>query len=342
MSLTFTEFVRLLAEEKEPTSKDLDAVLSKLKAALKGKMAERSLLHVPPRRLGVYGASSWSDENAFEQLLYDCFSFSFVHRLSSLQGLLKMQSDIEGVIFRNIGNFLFERQKKHDPVGYRTFQMLQSAIRESMDAKELYVLSGDSRIRNATVLGFSPDADSSPEPQEVALAEATRAWRAELLPGLVTARGKEKADVVGRLRRHLLGLRDQGFESFEFKDLISPLKQAVRQWWHALSRPPKDEMGFADDEDVQLVRPDSTLEDAQALDQLAACVEDAIDHWGNRVKTRSDLRKLWLFLKALASEDAPRPSNRKIGEALDIPRSSLPKLFSIIRQLVETCRMSKG
>ena len=41
------------------------------------------------------------------------------HAGSNLAARLETMDNVDGLVFRNIGNFLYERQKRHDPLGFR-------------------------------------------------------------------------------------------------------------------------------------------------------------------------------------------------------------------------------
>ena len=143
MNLIFTDYVRSLDAGIEPTAEDFDAVWGKLHDALRSEMIKRSVWSAPPSYLGICGWNSWSAQEALEELLSDCYNFIFVRRLPGLEALLEIQENIEGLVFRNIRHFLFEKQKRHDPVGYRVFRVLRTAARQSLAAGVLHVLAGD-------------------------------------------------------------------------------------------------------------------------------------------------------------------------------------------------------
>ncbi len=353
MSLVFTEYVRSLESRGEPATEAFDAAWTKLQDALRSAMIRRSVWSAPPSYLGIYGCSSWSLKEALEELLSDCYLYIFVRRLAGLQALLEVQENIEGLVFRNIRHFLFEKQKRHDPLGYRVFRVLQTATRQSIAAGTLHVLAGDPKVANGTILGFSSGSDPAAA-RSAELGEPVSGWSDGLLPELVTARGARLAAVVERLAARLARLAGQGIEAFRFKDLIDPLKREVRARWGALWQSSQGDRGFEDGGQdlaslVRLVRPDSGFEERDFFRQLLACVAETIDRLETREKTRLYLERLWAFLRSQAAEDEPGdgpppvaadkpPSRRQIAELLDIPRYRLPELHESLGRLVETCR----
>jgi hypothetical protein len=346
MNLIFTEYVRSLDAGVEPSERDFDAVWEKLRDALRSEMIKRSVWSAPPSCLGVFGGDSWFAEDSLEELLSDCYSFIFVRRLPGLEALLEVQDNVEGLVFRNIRHFLFEKQKHHDPVGYRVFYVLQLATRQSIDAGTLHILAGDPNVRNATILAFGPEAEPPLARSEDLGARAAQ-WCDELLPDLMTARGGKLDAVVGRLSGCIARLPADGIDGFRFKDLIGPFKKAVRGRWQAIWLGTEGETAFEEgDEDfvtmVRLVRPDSGFEERDVFHKLLACVAEALDRLETRRQTRAYLDRLWTFLRSHAAEDTPSagdlPSRRKIAELLDLPRYRLPELNETLGRLVETCR----
>jgi len=67
-----------------------------------------------------------------EELLADCYAFIFVDRLRTLQVQLAIKPNIDGLIFLNIRNFLYERQKDHDPLGYHVFTVVVAAVKKCL------------------------------------------------------------------------------------------------------------------------------------------------------------------------------------------------------------------
>lgn len=360
MNLIFTEHVRALASGAEPTDKELDVVFKKLRDALRKEMQQRGVWSASPSFLGVLGSESWFDDEALDELVNDCYTFSFIHRQTGLEGLLASQENIEGIIFLNIRNFLFERQKQHDPIGYRVFSVLRQAVQQSIDERHLVVLEGNSNVDNGTLLASRADPDLIPA-DTADLASWIEDWIHRFLPKLITSRGEGRQKIIGELSILLAELPSRGIECFRFKDLVAPLKMTVRKKWTALWDQTRGDSGFEDsgfeDSDdgfvriVQFIQPSSDFEEREHLQQLIACVDHAIDVLEARSAARSQLRQLWAFLQGhAAGEDRPEdagtpspdklPSYRRIGEQLEIPRYRLPELFAILGQLIERCRTS--
>ena len=153
---SFTLFLRNL-ESRESLQQEgggFDEAWTALRRLLVSELKRRSLWSLPPACLGIYGCETWDDPDAVEELVADCFVFVFVERFRSLKAQLRYKPNIEGLIVRNVRNFLHETQRRHDPVGFRVFTMLRSAVRGALSAGELQVIAGNPSLRHDTVLAF--------------------------------------------------------------------------------------------------------------------------------------------------------------------------------------------
>ncbi len=304
----FTDHVRALARREPLDTRRLEQLWSALRAALRSELKRRGLWETPPVYLGIYGWETWEaggrKETALEELLAECYSYIFVLRLRSLEAQLKLKENIDGLIFLNIRHFLHERQKEHDPLGSQVFQVLQSAVRTAVAEKDLYVLQGDERIRNHTVLSASPSG-SALEPAREGLAALVDRWNDELLPDLVTLRGHRQEEVVRRLRERLPELGREGFVTFRFKDLVDPLKADVRARWAAILDQFQGEAVPQIGEEprgtrARLVPPDNQVEERQLFRKLVDCVMTSLRRLDINEKTRDYLSTLWNFVRLQA------------------------------------------
>jgi hypothetical protein len=373
----FTEFVRSAGEEGAIADERLEEVMAALRLALRGELRRRGLWNKPPSYLGIYGWESWISrrerpgppagggvrllgEGALDELLVDCYAFIFVDRLRTLKAQLLVKPNIDGLVFLNIRNFLYERQKEHDPLGFRVFEVVSAAVRKCLAEGTLHWLEGDPRVRNDTVLGFDPAADSLPRQVDL------RTWAGrvddELLPELVTARGERQDEVTARLALRLRELRREGIESLRFKDLLDALKDGVRERWAVILQSDErieTEQGQGTAARAWLDRPGRVYEERERFRALVSCVLEALERLQAPAKTRAYLSTLWQYLRlhcvdpgdegsaaGLSAADLPggrrarqgRPSDRTLSELLRIPREQLPQLFATLGRLVERCR----
>jgi hypothetical protein len=363
----FTEHVRALGTGEPLDSGQFETLWMVLRAALRRELKRRGMWESPPAFLGVFGGESWETagdgpgrESALEELLAECYSYVFISRLRSLQAQLKVKPNVEGFIVLNIRHFLHERQKEHDPIGSQVFEILQAAVQLAVAGGELRVLAGDEKVRNDTVLGFVRGMDVPGQGRGGIPALVAR-WNDELLPDLVTSRGRRQEEVARRLCERLPDLLRDGIGTFRFKDLVDPLKADVRARWAALLELDQGEIvpqmdgGAA----VRVVGPDRGIEERQLFRKLVECVLKSLERFQANEKTRGYLAVLWQFLRMQAAEgieaqpatrlsrvltaelaagDEERPSLRQLAEQLRIPRERLPGLYQTLGDLVERCR----
>ncbi len=342
----FTRYLRTIAETEEPTPEAFGEVWRALGAALAHELRRRSLWTSPPSYLGVFGRESWQDDEALEELLVDAYAAIFVRRLARLQVQLERHGDVEGLVFRCLRNFVHDRQKDHDPLGYRIFEVVHDAVAATVDAGELVAVGPGRRIRNDTVLATAPEAADERAGADV-LRPIVARWNDDLLPDLVTAGGAGRPRVVARLCRHLLDLEAEGLRAFRFGDLLTPLKDDVRNRWSALfdfgeGESVHDEAAedLAGADVVRVFHPETRAEEMEDFKKLVACVSEILGRAEPGERSRRYLLTLWEFLRRYASDEGPErlPSNRKLAELLRIPRRLFPELYETVARAVTTCR----
>jgi hypothetical protein len=374
MKSAFTAFLHSQKGGETPDPELFHEAWNSLQAALGGELKRRGLWRCPPCYLGVYGYDRWDAEaamgdpmahvwgerragqSALGELVSDCWAYIFSDRHHALRRQLATKANIDGLVNLNIKHFLHERQREHDPVGFLVFDRLQGAVRQALGQRALYVLAGDVRIRNGTVLGFEPGA--APPLNWIDLRPVAAAWNDRLLPDLVTARGRQQVAVADTLVRLFAELPRYGVPSFRFKDLADPLKSDARQRWAALlaedravpTAAPDGGEGWVLRQEV----PESTFESNQSYRHLVSCVSAAIGCIETDQRTRGYLRALWDHLHLSDDDFAPGGcddvvleerrtlSNRQLGEHLQIPRERLPMLFTTLRQLAARCHLAGG
>lgn len=344
-TLTFSDYVRFLAPGGEPPGAEIfDQLIGRLRGALVHEMKKRGLWQAPPSYLGVYGGTSWSDGDLLEDLTYEAYLFVFVHRLAGLKRQMLLRPNVDGLVFLNLRHFLHETQKRHDPLGFRVYEVAHDAVHALVEAGRLHVLEGEPKLRGSTVLGFASWADAR-QADGVDLRQFSPRWCDELLPDLVTAWAR--GDTVAGFAERLAGIRDDGVEAFHFQDLVESLKEEVRTRWQMAGRVEQGETALEEEDEgsfalVRAVRPDSGFEERQAFDVLLDCTAGRIDTTGGNRKSRDYLHRLWLYLRSWASEaeedEEQWPSDKRLSELLEIPRARIRDLKSMVGRFVEACR----
>jgi len=256
---------------------------------------------------------------------------------------------VRGLVLRNLRNFLTERQKESDPIGYLVFEQTCKAARQAIDAGDVAILNappaeterGD--VDGATLLGFG--SGLAPVADEEQLDEIVPSWSGDLFPDLVTAQTNAVREAIGSLARHLAELRDAGVEAFRLGDLVGALKRDLRRRWEAKVA---EELGEAGKEDLApespptaILRPEDELAEEQRLALIVRCVTRRIARLAPG-DLRESLWKIWPFVRSCAADGVKRPAWTEISRELGISRKRLPQLYARLGEIVRQCREKLG
>lgn len=351
----FTRLVRTLpADPGEPL---MDAVWAALANALRTELRRRGLWDAPPSYLGVFGWEHWYDverggmassgglhsQGPLDELVAECFSYNFIDRLRSLVVQLGKKPTIDGLVRLNVRHFVYERQRHHDPLGFRVFEVLREAVEEGLRQGFLWTLDGSTRIANAVVLTSVRKEVSLTKPES--LASVVRRWNDVLLPDLLLAVGRHREGLSERLVEHLEELPKEQVFRFRFKDLVDPLKADARLRWAELMA-----QGFHGgaptlwNEPVSL--PDVSLEERDRFQWLALRVATQIEEMEIEPLKREYLARLWAFLAP--TSEAPKAleekvlSHRRLSRQLNIPRDRMPDLMGSLAETLSQVRNTES
>ncbi|MEM8964018.1 MAG: hypothetical protein AAGD38_21210 [Acidobacteriota bacterium] len=384
MTSVFSDHVRSLRGDTPPDDHEIEEVRHALRRLLFREMRRRGLDQLEPSWLGVHGWRQWivpgagDEDDALDELTAECYLFIFVQRGRSLGAQLDDKPTIDGLITLNVRHFLFERQKRHDPLGYRSYEVVHRAVRDALDAERLFRIidpAGDAAagptkpnermsrddmlVRNNTVLATTVEsADQGSETTDLTVTVAD--WPSDLMPEIFDTGGPQ---TIGRLAERLAPridhLAGQDIERFRFKTLVDPIKKAIRGAWASLL---DDEIGAtaieidADGQPtaVRVVEPDTTLEAQNQITNLDRAVHARIDATDLPEPRRRELHDLWRLVRTHLDDDrgAGRgraddggialPSHRQISGSLGIHRRRVPDLFAHLRDVVRQARASLG
>ena len=333
MPSLLTEHVRSFAAESKPA----DGVLPEIERLLRYHMRNKRLLSLPPHRLGYSGAPSWTTPGALEDIVVDCYIFAVLDRLTALQNQLRLKPNVDGLISRNVSNFLIERRRRHDPIGYAVFGTVCGAVRMALAAKAATVDSAAGEKPNtSTVVRLywesSPAAPVvAPEALRPAVASAA-GWSAALAHLTeTTEEGREW------LFSFLLDLPRQGVSAVRLGDLAAALAERVRADWQArhgepgaVGREMQDEVVAT----VRIVMPNDELESRDRWELIKRVVPERIARLDRQERVRSRLAAVFAALVAAVEAGDSSTSQADLIARTGVPRATLSDDFRVLREIV--------
>lgn len=331
--ISFTEHVRTFGRDCDPAA----CVLPRLEQLLRQRMRRRNLISAPPAYLG-YDLPSWGTEGAFEDVVVDCYVFAVAKRIEGLRNQLRTRVNIDGLITRNVDNFLTERQSRRDPVGYAIFGNVEGAA-EGLAAMGQLTVEGvqDGRLRGESLLRL--DQAGSVEPiaslyLQAAVADAA-GW-GEALASLTSTTDEGQTWVADFLQR----LRAAGFGCIRVSDLVFAIGSRARADWAARHADRVRELGHeGEHEDYTLVRvvwPDESVEIQDQLTMLKRVVPELIGQ-EQQQRVRNGLTVVFeAWIRMIEDGGLSSPKQVDLAEQLSMSEKTLSDYLKRLRILIGT------
>lgn len=333
MASVLTEHVRHFGTSSDPA----EQVLPAIKRLLQNRMRQRNLLSARPELLGYSGVSSWGAEGAFEDIVADCYIFAIAQRIEALQKQLKIKPNVDGLISRNVNNFLLERQQRHDPLGYAVYGNVKGAAFDGVAANVLVLENLDrGKVANETVLGFVDVPRGTPMPPE-AIRDALHGaagWE-EAVRHLTETTGEGREWILGFVRE----LRASGASAIRCGDLITAVATRLRQEWTVRHAEPAADLAREGDEEygatVRMVWPDESVESRERWERLKRLIPDSIARLDRQNRVRDRLAGVFAALvRAVESGGHEPPTQAELTEMTGVPRATLSDDFRLLRDIV--------
>ena len=215
--MIFTDHVR------NPKPDDFNQVVESLAKILKKRMRKKGVFSLPPAYLDYPEHSSWNDPEAVKDVVYDLYGYCFVQKRKSLLLALDKLPDIEGVVVCNIDNFIFMRQSKRDPFGYKSYKNCRAALLalENLGIVVSEKAKGGKTIRIAGA--ENKITDNRADLDIVAFVQKHNGW--SLNAHSVTRLCNAGKDFLTKL---ILDLFAAGVRCFRFEDFVVAVKTKVR------------------------------------------------------------------------------------------------------------------
>ncbi len=323
-------------------------LLTEVRTMLQWLMRSRALIEQPPSLLGYGDHASWNAD-ALLTLAFEAYQFAILDRLTSLRAYGERPDvawdplRIKWTVRRNLANFLTERQRDHDPIGWGTFQNLKAAIQLLARDQRVSLVFGDSGcLDNATVVHFgaAPVGEDRLSRQELMDCRAFTVACSELAGDLDRVRGKTQEALAGAL----MVLADARVTAVSVGTLANELKRLARQQRQQLD-PLQDgqtvvpQKGSDEDslEYVVAVAPNDppTSEDSElAASLLSDHLCQTIDAADMQTRTRAGLHRLLDEIRAWARDDHDgTPSVTDLTQRTGLARSTVQDLLTRLREL---------
>lgn len=342
----FTEFIRRFADREDIRGPEFDACLAELARALRTRLHQLGMYNLPPAYFGYSDFKSWGQaldmsDGATDPLL-DCFDYAITRRLDALAGKLVAGTmpNIDGLVRLNVGHFLFERQRDHDPVGRAVFENLEAALLALAQVGTIVLenLDGE-RIRNATIVGLATGGGSLSSVEQVAAALAKETEFEPLYVHL--SRCSTQAQTV--LAELLPSLGRAGIGRCRFQDLVDSLKERVQQAHGNRNRPPSNEvlptatLQKESAELIRIVRPDDRYTDKEQYEHLVQRVREGIKTLPQK-RTRHGVACLLKEILRHREVDEEVPAIHELSRRLGAPTSTIHDRWRKLRQLFDAAR----
>jgi hypothetical protein len=334
MCISFTEHVRTFGRDCDPAG----CVLPKLEALLRRRMRRRNLLSAPPAYLG-YDIPSWNADGAFDDIAVDCYVFAVAARIEGLRNQLRVHATIDGLITRNVDNFLLERQSRRDPIGYAVFGNLEAAVAD-LAASGQAAVDGfeDGRLRSASVvrLGGGTAGTVPCEPARLQAAVTESPGWSEALVGLTSTSDEGRAWIGGFLQR----LSVAGVACIRVSDVVSAVASRAREDWAVRHAVPADELGLEGEDEVRglvrLVWPDESVEIKDLLEMVKRVVPERIAQ-ERQMRVRNGLTAVFHeWIQAIEETGLSRPNQAALAERLSMSDATLSDYLKRLRQILAT------
>jgi hypothetical protein len=242
--------------------------------------------------------------------------------------------NLDGLITRNIDNFLTERQRRRDPIGYAVFKNVEAAARVAELQSELQI-EGGTIVKNQSVLRMAP---SKPPAQVVAsqrideaLEEATDWEHAVSILVTVSEEGQDW------IRSFLGRLCAAGVAAVRVGDFTGALAKRARASWTARHAVANNELSWDGDDEVaalvRIIQPDTGVDERDRWEQLKKIIPERIARLDRQQRVRQRLAKEFAALAQFVDQ-GHTPKQAELIKQLGVARATLSDDMQILGDLL--------
>ena len=335
--MTPTDHLRRCLDAGEPDAPLLIALAELIRARIR----ESGMWEQPPEYLGYPEYHSWTEAYSggepWPATATDFYMEEVKPDLDFFEQTIRAGTSVDALLWQKVSFFLIDRQKRNDPIGYRTFKNLVAVI-EAMVAEGAATVTGrvKGKIRNPTLVRLTREDAALPvaERDLARVLDSDAAWQPVL-----RRLGKLGEGAQRLLRERLDGFPAAGVAAFLVGELATVLKARTRPAHETWSRP-ADAGGTppaGDPDNAEVFRTGEQGERyiiAKArLAALAQSVRESVVRSNYTPKVqRAMLTVLADWLKYLALGQDPPPLREWAAE-LGLPKSSLADYVQRLRLL---------
>lgn len=307
-------------------------LLNELGAALRAEMNRYGLYNQVPSAIGYDLWKDWNDD-AFKDLLYECYIQAILKQLPKLQAHIKLGQNIDGIIIKNVHYFIIGKFRSCDRVGYTVAANAKQSVQLSITRKILKSNDEPNNINNNTFLTFL-DCKSTTSSEEEAISSAlgnNSEWTTELQLKFSSFKNKDTtkekfSDIVCRLK-------DFNIDSFWFRNLVDAMKKFVRRAVEnrqAENIPPD----FYQDK----IFPDDEYENYNYFSDLCKQIKQAIDESNYKNDVREQLHRVFTEIELFIKQRKDYPSQAEIAIRLNISAATFHGYIKKLRKLIAPIR----
>lgn len=305
------------------------AALPAMESLVRRELRRRRLWQHGPGLLGYGNESAWHAA-ALGDLAHDAYDFAVLKKLKNLVDQLAAGNDPSGYVALNTRNFVTDRQRTYDPVGYAVFRNVEAAATLAVREQRLHatrLTPTRARLRNETVLALvRPDAPAVGGRTLPTMARAgtliERLREDDRWPALAIELTRTRGAAQRELCERIVALGAHGVVAFRFRELVDGIKDDVRARL-ATDVPP-----------VEADRA-STAAPQSDLSKVAQAVYAAIDASEHPPRVKPKLRALFdhYYARSQCDDDAPQPLS-DVARALGESRSTVEGWRLMLRHIL--------
>lgn len=324
-----------------------EAFWAALRDALDRNLRRRGLISRPPAYVGVDDFASWGDAGALDALAAEFYRAHVLPRLR-LDWPARSEAQLAGLVDLMARQFLGERQRRHDRIGYFVHENVVKALRIAVERGALELrrrAAGDEprgEPADAPAAGRDhrtevfeppgvPGAERIPPERWQDRFAAQDSW-VHVVPLLGSASAETQAALAGAIAAAAAHPPPAAMTA---RDVVVAIRDQVRA---ALSGPGIDpEIAVAWDhgddgvaELVRVVAPDAHL-DARGFARLADRLRARVAQLPCQERVRAGLIRV---IDQIADAGDEPPSPAELRRRLGVPRSTLHELLQRLKPLV--------